>query len=119
MTDAFAPRRMADAVRLVQRVRHMIGECALFQNPLVVGGEKARRRKHDKHDDCASIHTSLLAKARHQNFTDTDNNAAPKAPAVTMATGPCAAAMPCTLSPLFFWLKAIAPSIGVRIIPGP
>src|ERR1035441_7134092 len=27
--------------------------------------------------------------------------------------------MPCTFSPLLFWLYAIAPRIGVRIMPGP
>ena len=36
VTNALASRRVADAVGLMQRVRHMIRESGLFKNPLAI-----------------------------------------------------------------------------------
>ena len=44
VTNALASRRMADAVGLMQRVRHMIGESGLVKNPLAIRLRKRRLR---------------------------------------------------------------------------
>ena len=36
VANSFAPRFMADALHLMQRVRHVIGERRLFENPLAI-----------------------------------------------------------------------------------
>ena len=49
MANALASRRMAHALGLMQRMRHMIGESALFKDPLAIrprqtrGAPEARR----------------------------------------------------------------------------
>ena len=47
VADAFASRRMAYALALMQRVRDMVGEGGLFQNPLAICCQRrnASRRK--------------------------------------------------------------------------
>src|ERR1035438_4495939 len=86
VADALASRRMAHALALMKRVRDMVSE-GLFQNPLAVRWGK--RRKYEKQEGWQNslVHTA-------QNLNDTDIRAAPNAPAVTIATGRCAAAMP-------------------------
>ena len=92
MANSLAARRVADAVGLMQRVRNVVGQRALLEHPLVVGGEKVGQREQQKkrQDFLSSLR---FDECTAQNFTDTDKSA-PKAPAVTIATGPCAAAMP-------------------------
>jgi integrase len=43
VANTLASRRMAHAFSLMQRVRSVIGERALFQNPLVIASSKRRR----------------------------------------------------------------------------
>jgi hypothetical protein len=40
MADALATSGVADAVRLMERVRDVIGESALLENPLGIGGQR-------------------------------------------------------------------------------
>ena len=48
VADTLAYRRMADAIDLMQRMRHMIGESALFKNPLAIGPAKCGKRHKQK-----------------------------------------------------------------------
>jgi len=43
VADALAARGVAAAVGLMQRVRDVVGEGALLQNPLVVSGKEIRQ----------------------------------------------------------------------------
>jgi hypothetical protein len=50
VTNAFASRGMTDAVDLMQRVRDVIGEHGLFQNPLAIGlGKLGSQHKGQQH----------------------------------------------------------------------
>ena len=92
-------RGVADAIGLMKRVRDVVGERALLENPLGVGeGKYGQKQQRESRDLFCEVH------GRSQNFRETDNRAAPKAPAVTIATGPWADAIPWTFSPLLFWL---------------
>src|ERR1035441_5598168 len=104
---------MADALGLMQRMGYMVGESALLENPLAIRYSQGRKRQKREGHEEGLFHR---VQKHDQNLTETDRRAAPNAPAVTKATGPCAAAMPWTFSPLLFCSKAMAPRIGVRII---
>jgi len=89
MTGSLPAGGVADAIGLIKRVRDVVGEGALLQNPLAVSKRKRRESQEQKGDGFLSyVHE------RSQNFSETDRRAAPKAPAVTIATGPCAEAIP-------------------------
>jgi hypothetical protein len=90
---------VTNPVGLVKGVRHVVVERALLEDPLAVG-----KRDRWKYQQRESHNLSCRVYERPQNFRETDNSAAPKAPAVTIATGPWAEAMPWTFSPLLFWL---------------
>ena len=45
VANALAFRRMTDALGLMQRVRHMIRESGLFENPLAI---RLRKRKPER-----------------------------------------------------------------------
>ena len=90
VADALASRRMAYTLALMQRVRDMIGEGGLFQSPLAIRG-KRRKRQKQKGQQYSLAHNRLRT---CQNLNDTDIRAAPNAPAVTIATGRWAEAMP-------------------------
>ena len=48
VANAFASRRMADAFHLMQRVRHVIGEGGLFEDPLAIClGEERKPKKQN------------------------------------------------------------------------
>ena len=89
VANALASRRMADTLGLMQRMRHMIGKSALFQNPLAVRCGEVGSARSTK-----AIRIFFLFRRSPQNLMDTDSSAAANAPAVTMATGMCAAAIP-------------------------
>jgi len=69
----------------------MISESVLFQNPLAIRGCGYR---WERQKQAATVFILSSDVIRSQNLTETDSKAAPNAPAVTMATGPCAEAMP-------------------------
>jgi hypothetical protein len=50
VTNALASGRMTDALTLMQRVRDVIGESGLFQNPLTVR-RWGKPREREKQDD--------------------------------------------------------------------
>lgn len=58
VASSFTAGRVADAIDLVQRVRHMIGERGLFENPLAVGQDPHRKRKEQQSSPEKSVHGS-------------------------------------------------------------
>jgi hypothetical protein len=48
--------RVADAIDLMQRVRHVIGERGLFENPLAVGQDPHRKRAGEQGSPEKSVH---------------------------------------------------------------
>jgi len=89
VADSLASRRVAHTLSLMQRMGHMVGESAVFKDPLAIGSSKRAACHEQEGNQYFLVHTLGV-----QNLTDTDRSAAPNAPAVTMATGPCAEAMP-------------------------
>src|ERR1035438_220194 len=71
MTDTFAARRVAHTIDLMQRVRDMIGESGLFQDPLTVRSEKCGRGEEQEGRQNFLIHNTA------QNLMDTDRIASP------------------------------------------
>src|SRR5579864_444177 len=51
MAHALAARGVAHAVHLMQRMRHVISEGALVENPLRVGGRKTAEREEKKRNE--------------------------------------------------------------------
>ena len=113
----------------MQWVRNVIGQRRLFENPLAILraaiSHDDQRQGNSKQSDRQS---PIAIRQVSEQFAEgicpyhlnvNERIAAPYAPAVTRATGTCALAMPCTRSPLLFSSKAMAPRIGVRIMPGP
>src|ERR1019366_2743828 len=99
VANSLASCRVAHTLALMQRMGYMVGESALFENPLAIRcGQHRKGQKRKGHQD-GLLHKFI---SEAQNLTDTDRRAATNAPAVTMATGPCAEAMPWTFSPLLF-----------------
>jgi hypothetical protein len=48
VANALASRRMAHTLGLMQWVRHMVGECALFEDPLAVGGKRGEGHEQER-----------------------------------------------------------------------
>jgi hypothetical protein len=62
VANALASRRMAHTLGLMQWVRHMVGQCALFEHPLAVGSKSGDgyEQEHDQyfilHKLCSELH---------------------------------------------------------------
>ena len=62
MANALASRRVAHTLGLMQFVRHMVGECALFEDPLAIGRKRGEghEQEHDQyfliHKLCSELH---------------------------------------------------------------
>jgi hypothetical protein len=75
MANAFASRSVTDAVDLMQRVRHVIGESGLFQDPLAIGLGKlgSQKRKGQQHP-VKFIHKSRLEFYSHGRYGQTERH---------------------------------------------
>src|SRR5205807_9996972 len=83
MADALATSSVADAIRLMERVRDVIGESALLENPLGIGGQRESAK-----DEWQQGNQFRFVHGGPSNLSETERSAAPTATADTMATGP-------------------------------
>lgn len=93
MADSFSARRVAHALTLMQGMRHMVGESAFAES---IGYPQPEQAMEAPEAGSSRMTVFMLSSdvISGQNLTETDSRAAPNAPAVTIATGPCAEAMP-------------------------
>ena len=61
VADALAARGVAHAFGLVERVRNVVGQCALLEDPLVVGSEEGGQWEQEKERQEFFVHRVSLA----------------------------------------------------------